>query len=105
MEKTRITANKLIESASVNFMVSDSKGRTIGCNWAIGAVTAELIDQNAMTWSRLAPGEHFYFQGQPSRDGKDFGAWQRKKYFSTIEAAREAKDKHLAAAGKRAMKK
>jgi hypothetical protein len=102
--RTRITEDARDETQRHDFGVRDSKGRVLGANVATGRRVFEAAQVGNGSWWTLAPGTHFYFCPQATRDGRGFGATQGARYFATAAERDAAVARYLDSARKRAAK-
>lgn len=88
----------------VDFGLVDSKGRKIGAN--IYTATLEYIpfvEGEHSRWAAIsiAAGVYFTFRPQITKNGKEFGASQDRRYFNTEAECKQAIEAYLTSAKKR----
>ena len=106
-----------IDFGTVDFSTVDQKGRKIGYEWSISIIDTVVMSEE----ERLENSPRGYFEGQlvrgdllskpyeiwttPTRDGAGYGPAFNTMRFETLEQARKACDKRIAAARKANAKK
>lgn len=100
------TSHDSVDFVDVDFGVTDSKGRKIGCRYRTAVVVATpfVPTQYRPRGHDLAPGEYFSLDVSATRDGKSFGATAVTRYFDTVEGLSLAIENYVAGARKRASK-
>ena len=105
MTNTSFPANLITTSNEVvAFGATDSKARAVGAQ--IRHIEADWIEtpQGQYGYVNDRRGRWFGFQPHATRNGVNYGAVQKWRWFATIEAREAAIAKYLADANKRAAK-
>jgi hypothetical protein len=101
--------NKCVESReivrcgeNVEFGVTDNKGRALGARVITREVEmVELLPDQQSCYLSLEPGRWFTLQVHQTRNGSDFGAGHRARYFRTAAERDAAQVKYLIDAKRR----
>lgn len=106
---------KTQEVKKITFDAADKKGRKIGasawcCSQVLTPVPQEEIDRGWYGWifegaDELNGATIYSYTPHGTRDGKDFGAFQGRFYFTSEQERDAAVAKYFANAEKRAIKK